>query len=116
MRIWGFLEVSCSKKPWENMLWGLLGAIFEYLGDLLSSYRILEPFWGHVGTCFWGFLELSWSISAIFSRLTASWSHFGAILEPSWGAKHLGKTRVFGILEVSCRYLPDLEAACDNFA
>ena len=96
------------------MLLGLLGAILDYLGDLLSSYRILEPFWGHAEI--WGFLELSWSISVIFSRLTASWSHFWAILEPSWGAKHLGKTRVLGILEVSCRYLPDLEAACDNFA
>ena len=67
------------------MLSGLLGAILEYLGDLLSSYRILEPFWGHAETCFWGFLELSWSISVIFSRLMASWSHFGAMLEPSWG-------------------------------
>ena len=32
-----------------NMLLGSLGAVLEYLGDLLSSYGVLEPFWGHVG-------------------------------------------------------------------
>ena len=34
--------------------------------------------------CF-GFLEVSFSILVVLSRLMASWCHFGAMLEPSWG-------------------------------
>ena len=66
------------------MLLGLLGVVLEYLGDLLSSYGVLEPFWGHVGAILGG--------------------------EKPW------ETHVFGFLEVSWRYLPDLEASCDNCA
>ena len=47
-----------------GMFW-LLGAILEYLGDLISSYGILEPFWGHLGAI-----------------LGPSWDHVGAMLGP----------------------------------
>ena len=36
----------------------LLGDILEYLGDLTSSYGILEPCWGHLGAIFWPFGDM----------------------------------------------------------
>ena len=59
----GFLELS----------WSILGAILEYLGDLLSSRRIFERFGRRFGPS-WGHLRLSWG------RIGPSWGHPGAVL------------------------------------
>ena len=58
------------------MLLGLLGVVLEYLGDLLSSYGVLEPFWGHVGAILGG--EKPWE-NTCFGLL-------GGILEISFGS------------------------------
>ena len=46
------LGSKTAKTRWKIYVWGgveLLGNILEYLGDLTSSYGILEPCLGHFG-------------------------------------------------------------------
>ena len=63
MHVLGFLE--------------FLGAIMQYLGDLTSSYVILEPCWGYLGTILGPFGAMLASVWLSAGSLRAHWERSG---------------------------------------